>query len=146
VLAIIKTMKNILSILSVLITLVGACQSSNNDKIQLIGIWILTDYSDSDKFEDTWEFTADSIFNELKHKADGDPTLIPDENGTWEIEGKRLRVTITGEDSRGEQKLYPKPQIMEFDIIKEGADYILTVVTDGGASDGKTTRLRLTKK
>jgi hypothetical protein len=55
-------------------------------------------------------------------------------------------VTIIGEDTEGEQKLYDKPQIMEFKMTREGADYILIVIADGGASDGKTTRLRLTKK
>jgi len=140
-------MKNILSILLVLITVAATCQSSSSgNKIEITGIWSLTDYNNSNKFEDTWEFTSDSIFNELKHKSDGNSTLIPDENGTWKLEGKRLRITVTGEDTRGEQKLYEKPQIMEFEITKVGADYMLTVIADGGASDGKTTKLRLTKK
>lgn len=130
-------MKNILSILLVLITVAAACQSSSiGDKIEIIGIWFLTDYNDSSKFEDTWEFTSDSIFNELKHKSDGDSTLVPDENGTWKLEGKRLEITVIEEDTRGEQMLYEKPQIMEFTIAKEGADYILTVIADGGVSDG----------
>lgn len=139
-------MKKILSTLLVLMTFVGACQSSGCDKIEIIGIWSLTDYNDSSKFEDTWEFTYDSIFNELKHKSEGDSTLIPDEYGTWTLEGKRLKIIVKGEDIRGEPKLYRKPQIMEFEITKEGTDYILKVIADGGASDGKTTRLRLTKK
>jgi hypothetical protein len=139
-------MKNILSILLVLITVAAACQSSSSDKIEITGIWSLTDYNDSSKFEDTWEFTSDSVFNELKHKSDGDSTLVPDENGIWRLEGIRLKITVTGEDTRGEQTFYEKPQIMEFEITKEGADYILTVISDGGASDGQTTKLRLTKK
>jgi hypothetical protein len=114
--------------------------------MNIVGVWTLTDYNAPNKFEDTWEFRADSIFNELKHKTDGDSTLVPDENGVWTIEGNRLRVTIIGEDTEGEQKLYDKPQIMEFKMTREGADYILIVIGDGGASDGKTTRLRLTKK
>lgn len=140
-------MKNILSILLVFIAVAAACQSSSSgDKIEIIGIWLLTDYNDSSKFEDTWEFTSDSIFNELKHKSDGVSALVLDENGTWKLEGNRLRITVTREDTRGEQMLYEKPQIMEFEITKEGADYVLTVIADGGASDGKTTKLRLAKK
>ena len=139
-------MKNILSILLILISLNVSCQSARDEKINLVGVWILTDYNNPDRFKDTWEFTTDNIFNELKFKADGDTPLVPDENGTWLLKGEKLTITVTGEDTRGEQKLYKKPQILEFEITKRGEDYVLSVPVDGGASDGKTTKLRLTKK
>ncbi len=94
----------------------------------------------------TWEFTSDSIFNELKHKSDRDSTLVPDVNGTWKLHGKRLRITVTGEYRRGEQELFEKPQIAEFEIKKEAAHYIIIIINNGGVSVGKTTKLRLTTK
>jgi len=139
-------MKNILKILLLVMPVIGISQTQNNSKIKLEGIWTLTDFNNPDKFEDTWQFTSDNIFNELKHKADGDETLVVDENGTWILTKKNLKITVTGEDTKGEQKLYAKPQVMEFEISKDGNDLILNVLVDGGASDGKTIKLRLTKK
>jgi len=139
-------MKKILSISFVLLTITGVYHFSSSDKIEIIGTWSITDYHDSSKFEDTWEFTSDNIFNELKAKFDGDSTLVPDENGTWILEGQKLTIIVIAEDVNGKQKLYKKPQIMTFEIIKEDEDYILEIIADGGMSDGKTTKLRLSKK
>jgi len=138
-------MKTYLSILFVFIAVLGICQSSVSNKIELIGSWTLTDFNDPDKFNDTWEFKTDSVFNELKHKADGDATLFPDENGTWSIKGEKLRITITREDHNGVQVLYEKPQVVEFNIIGEGEAYVLTVITKINESDSKIVKLRLTR-
>ena len=43
-------------------------------------------------------------------------------------------------------KLYEKPQTMEFIISEQENDIILKIIGDGGANDGKTVKLRLTKK
>lgn len=134
-------MKHILSILFILISFTGSCQTSSGERINIVGVWTLTDYNNPNKFENTWEFTTDNVFNELKYKSDGDTTLVPDENGTWLLEGKKLTITVIGEDVNGEQKLYEKPQILELEVIKKGENYILLVFVDG-----KTTKLRLTKK
>jgi hypothetical protein len=77
--------KNLSIILLTLISLAGSCQSSSTAKMNIVGVWTLTDYNAPNKFEDTWEFRADSIFNELKHKTDGDSTLVPDENGAGQL-------------------------------------------------------------
>jgi hypothetical protein len=139
-------MKNILTILVLSITLIGYNQSkdttnSKNSKIKLVGIWILTDFNQPDKFEDIWEFTSNNIFNELKFKADGDRTLVPDGNGTWILKENKLTITVIGESFNGKKNLYKKPQVMHFELSKEGDDIILIVVRTG-----KTDVLRLTKK
>jgi len=83
---------------------------------------------------------------ELDSVKSNGKNFVADENGTWILDGNRLKITVTGENVRGEQKLHDKAQIMEFEIMREGTDYVLTVIADRGASDGKTTKLRLTKK
>lgn len=96
-------MKKHLSILLIFLTFFATCQTSEIDKIEIIGTWSITDFYESGKFKNIWEFKSDSIFNELKYKNDGDTTLAPDENGTWKLEEKKLKITVTGEDYRGVQ-------------------------------------------
>jgi hypothetical protein len=55
-------------------------------------------------------------------------------------------ITVTGEDVEGEQKLYDKPQIAKFTVIKYEDEILLEIVKDGGANNSNTVNLRLTKK
>lgn len=135
-------MKNILTVLFILTASVSFSQVEKNSKVELIGIWALTDFVDPDKFEDTWEFTADSTFNQLKYKSDGDRTLIPDENGSWTLKEKKLQIVVTGERTNGKQKRYAKSQVMEFEVSKNEDDVILTLMIKGT----KATKFKLVKK
>ncbi len=137
-----------------MITLSGLSQSRGTIKIKksnisLIGVWGLTDYNRSDKLG-IWEFKSDSTFNELKLKGNkkaefGDGTLAPDGNGTWSYFNSTLIITVTGEDTNGEQKRYSKPQLMKFLASAEGSDIILTIIAEDSSNDGQET-IRLRKQ
>ena len=141
-------MKNILSVLLVFISLAGFSQSTEkiSSAIDLIGVWSLYENNQTDSFEDIWEFTAEHIFNELKSKQDGDTALVPDENGTWKLEQNKLTITITGEETNGVQKPYETPQVVNFEISKEGDALLLVVMREQDKVKGKTTALKLVSR
>lgn len=138
-------MKRIIHLLLIIIPLTGACQTSSSNQIDIVGIWTLTELNNPNKFENTWEFKSDNVFNELKYKTDGDTNLVPDENGTWSLENTTLKLTITGEKINGKQKLFEKPQILKFDVSKKGTNYILNVI-NRKVRVKNPIKLQLTKK
>jgi len=112
----------------------------------LLGIWTVTDFNNPNRFEDTWEFKSNGVFNELKYISDLDTIMAPDENGTWNVKDNELLITVTGEHHNGNQLIYEKPQVMKFEISRKEDEYILDVIEDDGASDGTIIKLRLTNR
>ncbi len=122
------------------------CQSQEiikvrKPKIDLVGVWNLTFISESYAAK-CWEFKTDGVFNVLEGIQDGDTILVPDENGTWLIKGDKLIITITGEATNGKQKLYEKPQVLEFDVINDKEEIILKTLD----RRGKLISLLITRK
>lgn len=121
------------------------------DSSTIIGIWTVTDFNSSEKFEDTWEFKEDGVFNELKLKGSessehGDGSLIADENGTWKMQGDTLMIIATGEYSKGKPYLYDDPIIWTFKVTEIGKEFKLTILTMSNDPNPTTKSLRLTKR
>ena len=145
-------MKKVLSIFFLLASLFCSCQNVNSSeeiypKINLIGIWVVTNYDNPNTFKDYWEFKSDGTFNELKYKTEGgDNSLTQDENGSWILNKNHLNITVTQEEHNGKQVLYEEIQSLEFLIFTEGKDYILHIQSKVESDKGKITKLRLSKK
>jgi len=138
-------MRIIPTILLLIFPAIGFSQTEIVTEFEMIGIWILTDFDQPEKFRDFWEFTSDGIFNELKYKSDSDTTLVSDESGTWNIINGKLKITVTREDTGGQQKKYSQAQIIEFEISKEVEDIIIYPILGNSINMDKKDKLRLKK-
>ena len=139
-------MKKSLIVITILTIVIWCLQAQLGFQVDLLGVWTVTDFHDPNKFEDTWEFKANGIFNELKYVSDGDAIMAPDENGSWNVEDNELLITITGEYHNGNQVRYEKPQVTKFKVSKGNDEYILDVIEENDASDGTILKLRLSNR
>ncbi len=125
-----------------------------NEKIQrsdLTGIWIVTDNNDTKKFNDTWEFKENGIYNELKligaeGSEVGDGSLVADENGTWKLSGDTLTIIVTGEYTDGKPYLYEEPVTWSFQVSKKDNVLKFNVLTMSHKTNPTTLTLKLTRK
>ncbi|WP_018344851.1 hypothetical protein [Cytophaga aurantiaca] len=115
----------------------------------LVGIWIVTDSSNTEKFHDIWQLKDNGEFNQLKSGNEnyGRDTLVADENGRWKLNGDTLTITVTNEMSNGIRKQYDKVQIMKFIVKADNSVFFLRIIDDGFRNKNKTIlNLILTKK
>jgi hypothetical protein len=148
------SLKNILTLFCIL-SISISCRISNKDKEKIelsdmTGIWTVSDYNDTKKFSDTWEFKENGIFNELKLKGEedsefGDGSLIADENGTWTLINNVLTIIATGEYINGKPFLYDEPITWTFKVIKEDEILRLDILTLSNDANPSISALKLTK-
>jgi hypothetical protein len=136
-------MKQIAFFLFVFLSISGFSQTDTD----LIGRWVVTDYSNLESSEDFWEFTSDGVFNELKDSSEGNKPveLIPDETGTWELDSNKLIIKVIGEKSNGLYKEFDKPQILKFELMKHQGFFILRFIENSGSNRENTLQLKLTE-
>jgi|GEM_PF-3347554 len=129
------------------------CFSQNTEtqikssEISLVGIWILRDNSNSENFQNIWEFKDNGVFNELKsgYETYGRDSLVADENGSWKLNGDSLTIIITNEILNGIRINFDKAQVLKFILKKEQQVFFLRILDDD-YKNKTMLNLTLTKK
>ncbi len=92
-----------------------------------VGKWIVKSYDLPERYIDIWEFRVDSVFYTLRFNQQDtrDINLSYLEYGFWNFEDNKLKITKLGINNYGEQNLYKTPEVLSFNIFKDGNVYIL---------------------